>query len=146
MNNILLNLSLAANEIFKDNKVLRDLCVAQGIHESNLYGNPSKLASKYKNLFGIKKAGTAGVVDLGTWEEEDHKIVHLKQLFGVNKTYRDSVLQYKQVLDLPRYDRARRSADFKTAATLIQACGYATDSHYPAKLLVVYQDPRFPKN
>ena len=143
-NSILDQLTLSANKIY-GKSVLRDLCIAQGILESNLYATPSLLASLYNNLFGIKKSGTKGVVILTTWEEVNNKKEVVKGTFGNNNTITDSVLQYQKILDLPRYDKVRKSSSFVEAAHAVQEAGYATDSRYPSKLIAIYNDPKFPK-
>src|ERR1700724_319427 len=42
---------LASTQIFPDNPLIRDLAASQAILESNLLGQPSKLAMKYNNAF-----------------------------------------------------------------------------------------------
>lgn len=137
-NNILKELIKAAYEVYPDSKILAALCIVQGVHESNLLHTPSRLASKYNNLFGIKKAGTLGVVTMTTWEVIKGKKVIVKADFGANETILDSVKQHKRILDLPRYAPVRAAKTFNEAANQIRLCGYATDPGYTQKLIEIH--------
>lgn len=139
---IIIDLINAAKQVYPDNIILRNICIIQGIHESNLLRKPSSLATKYYNLFGIKKAGTAGVVYLTTKEEINGKLVTMAgkdaQKFGVNKSILDSVKQHSQIMDLPRYTAVKKARTFEEAAKALVTGGYATDSRYAYKLIDIY--------
>lgn len=121
------------------NQVLADLAVAQAILESNLYGKPSSLARQYNNLFGIKGEGTNGSADCGTKEHVNGKVVKTSAKFAVNRTLGDSFVQYKKVLDLPRYKAVREAKTFEEAAIAVKRAGYATDVNYTKKLIDIYK-------
>lgn len=137
---ILDTLKADAAIVFPDNQVLQDLCIVQGCLESGLPNNPSDLATKYKNLFGIKKAGTAGLTTLSTTEYINGRKILTKASFGMNLSYIDSVKQYKQILDLDRYEDVRNASNFEEAAKAIVDCGYCTDPTYTGKLLQLYNE------
>lgn len=142
---IIQSLIQAAREIYKDNKILQDICIAQGVHESNLFHKPSLLASKYYNLFGIKKAGTAGMIYLNTKEEIKGREIIVKDGFGANKSILDSVRQHQRIMNLPRYLNVKKSKTFEEASKALVSGGYATDSRYATKLNAVYAELRFRK-
>ncbi len=135
---ILQDLIQAANEVYGEQKVLRDICIIQGIHESSLLTRPSDLATKYYNLFGIKKKGTLGWVYLPTWEVIKGKVIRVKAGFGCNKTVKDSVLQHQQIMQLSRYHGVREAKTFEEAAKALVEGGYATDLKYSEKLIQIH--------
>lgn len=135
---ILADLIKAANEVYCYNKILRDICIVQGIHESALLTKPSDLATKYYNLFGIKKKGTLGWVYLPTWEVIRGKVIRTKAGFGNNKSVKDSVLQHQQIMQLSRYHKVREAKTFQEAAKALVEGGYATDTKYSEKLIAIH--------
>jgi flagellum-specific peptidoglycan hydrolase FlgJ len=130
----------AAQKTYKDNPVVGDLAAAQAILESRLLGQPSKLASNYNNLFGIKKAGTAGVVKMNSPEEENGVMRTRLSGFGRNNSIADSFLQHRDVLSNPRYAAVWTAKTFEDAAKAIKRAGYATDSGYARKLINIYKN------
>ncbi len=137
---ILTDLIEAANEVYSDNKVLRDICIVQGVHESNLLVNPSQLAVKYNNLFGIKKKGTIGIVLLPTLEFIKGQMIKVKEPFGFNKNTLDSVKQHQQIMNLTRYKAVREAVTFEDAALALVKGGYATDPRYSGKLVAIHEE------
>lgn len=140
----------AAHKLYPDNPVLADLTTAQAILEGRLQPGkqPSELALKYNNLFGIKGHGTAGSVVLpspeyrgsnGKWETDNSN-------FAVNKNIEDSLEQHKELFengtsDNPdRYDKVLEAKTFEEAAYAVQKAGYATDPGYANELISVYNE------
>lgn len=127
-------------EIYPNNVVLAQLTAAQAILESRLLSDPSELALKYNNLFGIKGLGTAKTpsVVLPTheynprdgWEE-------VQERFASNLNLEDSLKQHKLLLELPRYKAVQQAKSFSEAAREVYIAGYATDYRYPSELIAI---------
>lgn len=130
----------AAAEVWSDNSIMADLCLAQAILESNLTGKPSELARHYNNLFGIKAMGTNGYINMPTHEYQDGKMIEVDQNFAWNDTLEDSIRQYRKVLELPRYQRVLAATTFEQAANEVRQCGYATDPAYSKSLIAIYNE------
>lgn len=137
---ILDQVKTSVNLVYSDKPVVGELCVVQAILESNLLGKPSGLASKYNNLFGIKKAGTNGIIKLPTKEFINGKMRTVLAAFGSNKTIEDSVKQHRQLMELPRYKAVMTATTFEEAAYAIYKAGYATDPKYPKKLIEIHNN------
>lgn len=128
------------SQVYADKPIVGQLALAQAILESNLLQNPSTLAVKYHNLFGIKARGTLGTVKLKTTEIIRGRPVTVYAPFGYNRTMTDSIRQHRQVLELPRYIKVLNASSFEEAAKEIYIAGYATDPKYTAKLIKIYTD------
>jgi hypothetical protein len=102
--------------------------------ESN-YGL-SYLAAAFNNFFGIKAGDSwkGETITLPTNEEVNGKMVLSEAKFRVYATPEDSFNDYKSVLGAQRYSNLA-GKDYKTAAQLLHADGYATDSKYGEKLI-----------
>lgn len=121
------------------NPIMARLAASQAVLESRLLGKPSSLATKYNNLFGIKKSGTGGSVNLQTREVINGRSVQLAQPFSVNKTLTDSFTQHRSLLErLGRYQPVIESQSLSEAFDAIGRSGYATDPQYSAKLKKIY--------
>lgn len=128
-----------ANQIFPNQPVLSQLATAQAMQESGIAnGQPSKLASRYNNLYGMKGTGTAGSVQLPTTEYingQPHKVM---ANFAAYKAPADSIAAYKQTLQNPRYANVLKAQSFEDATNEIQKAGYATDPNYAKQLRSIY--------
>jgi flagellum-specific peptidoglycan hydrolase FlgJ len=113
------------------------LVLAMAINESG-WGR-SELAQRANNLFGIKAhrgAGTAGIVEMETWEMIDGKMVTVRAPFRAYRT-RDECLR-----DLASFLRSNKryesvwtiSGDPPTIAGALFKAGYATDPAWTEKL------------
>lgn len=137
-----------ARKIFPKNKILADLVVAQAIVESNLMGqavnkpSPSRLASQFNNLFGIKgkqediRNGKASL--MSTKEYIDGKTVNVKAWFRVYKDVEECFQARRQLFELPRYRNLFTATSFEDAAVKVQQDGYATDPLYSKLLIDTY--------
>lgn len=131
---------LIANQIYPDNPVLRDLTICQAILEAGLTKRqPSILAWKYNNLFGIKGTGTDGHTTIPTHEYSiTEGWVETNQIFAKNKTVEDSLKQHQELLNKPRYVLVVQAPNIDIACHAVREAGYATDPDYPNKLLDIY--------
>lgn len=115
--------------------ILPSVAAAQAALESG-WGN-SSLASKYKNLFGIKGAG----VSLPTTEYYDGKTpIGIVDSFRVYPNWNTSILDYGAFLNNygkkpNRYDGAIGLTDSTAQITAIWKAGYATDPQYVSKIV-----------
>jgi lysozyme len=128
----------ASRECFPDNDILADLTAAQAILESRLNGNPSELALKYCNLFGIKGEGThqpQRSIGLMTHEYYGGAMHAVQQPFAWNDSVEDSFEQHKHLFELRRYANLATATTFEDAARMIREDGYATDPNYPDELI-----------
>lgn len=114
------------------------LAAAQAILESRLLGNPSSLAAKHNNLFGIKGSGTAGSATLNTKEYMNGRMISLPQQFAANKTLADSFAQHKSLMGKSRYKDVLGAQSFEEAARAVKQAGYATDPNYVRSLTNIY--------
>lgn len=145
--NIALLRELSA-KVNSDNKILEDMCVVQGILEAGLRNSPpSSLALKYNNLFGIKGVGTGKIIDgkrktsisLPTHEWYPNRgMIEVDQMFAVNESVEDSILQHRSLLHRPRYAKVLTAKTFAEAALEIRKAGYATDVKYTQLLISIY--------
>ena len=105
-----------------------------------MLGNPSSLATKYNNLFGIKGQGTAGSVNMLTKEFVDNRMQQMPQRFAKNQSLEDSFTQHKNLMEHERYKNVLGAKSFEDAAREVSRAGYATDPHYSRSLLSVYNN------
>jgi flagellum-specific peptidoglycan hydrolase FlgJ len=135
------NIKLLKDLISKEyvNPIMQDVCLTQAVHESGLLNHPSKLASQYNNLFGIKGKGlTNKTILLPTWEMVNGKVVRIKAPFAFNDNLSDSIKQHKALMNRPRYSRVKEAKTLDSAFKALYDCGYATDVGYASKLMAVY--------
>lgn len=130
---------------FADKPIIAQLCLCQAILESNLQGQPSKLAKVYNNLFGIKERGDKGFVRMATKEQDSSgTISNILAGFGWNSSVEQSVKQYRGLLengtsDSPnRYRPVLLALTYGQAANQIRLCGWATDINYTNKLIDIH--------
>lgn len=134
-------LKRTAAQVYEKDTVLYKLALTQAIHESGLFrrGGPSRLASKYKNLFGIKGDGDVGHAELPTWEVLKGKKVRVKAKFAHYSSYVMSFEYHKRLMNRYRYRKVRKAKNIMDAFIEVHAAGYATDPGYPRKLMRIYK-------
>lgn len=135
------DLKRTAANVYEEGSVMYYLALTQAIHESGLYRKvgPSKLASDYKNLFGIKGDGDKGHVLLPTWEVIRGKTIRVKAKFAHYSSYVMSFEYHKRLMNRYRYRKVRKALSVMDAFIEVHAAGYATDPGYPRKLMNVYK-------
>lgn len=109
------------------------ITLAQGILESGA-GN-SEMAQNAKNHFGIKCGGE--------WEgkayyhDDDKKQECFRKYDNAAESYKD----HSAFLQRPRYEKLFKLSptDYKGWARGLKAAGYATDPHYPHKLIDIIE-------
>lgn len=134
-------LQQTAARVYKPGSVLYYLALTQAIHESGLFRpqGPSQLASKYKNLFGIKGDGDEGHVLLPTWEVIKGKTIKVKAKFAHYSSYEMSFEYHKRLMNRFRYRKVRQADNVIDAFQEVYKAGYATDPKYPEKLMRIYK-------
>jgi lysozyme len=133
------------SKVFPSNPLMQQVGATQAILESGLMGKPSKLATDFKNLFGIKGSGTAGSAALGTKEFQGGKMTPTTSSFGSYNTFQDSINQYANLMGKPRYSGVMSAQSPEQAFDALQKAGYATDPNYRAKLMSIYRRYVAPK-
>lgn len=129
------------DKVYADKPVLAQLCLAQAVLESRLLGEPSKLASLYKNLFGIKGNPTKqNVVVLPTYECNSKGCYKTKEPFAAYDNYDASIEHHRQLMQKPRYKKVWEAQSLEEAAKEVKAAGYATDGAYSKKLIKAYKE------
>jgi hypothetical protein len=131
--------------VFPNNPNMQGVGAAQAILESGLMGKPSNLASEYGNIFGIKSPGTGGSVNMPTKEYMNNGMQSTNSDFGVNKNWLDSLMQYKNLMQKPRYKSVMSAKTPEEAFMSLSKAGYATDPNYVSKLSSVYKKYVLPK-
>lgn len=128
-----------AQRHMRESNILASLIIAQAIHESN-WGK-SGLATKGKNLFGIKGTYGGKSVTMPTWEVYNGKTVQVNAAFRKYPSWYESIADlvslYKNGVswDRKKYHSVIGEKDYKKACKAIQAAGYATDPNYASKLI-----------
>lgn len=136
---LLQQLKESAAVAYPNNPVMQQVAITQAIQESGLMGRPSKLATKYNNYFGIKAPGTAGTVEMPTFEDYGGKRERINANFGVNNSPADSFAQHRNLLSKPRYQSVLTATNPQDAFTALKRAGYATDTGYINNLNNVYR-------
>lgn len=96
----------------------------------------SGLATKGKNLFGVKGTGSAGSIAMPTKEFKNGQMVATTGTFAAYDSYYDSLKDHARILQLPRYTQYTAGAKtIEDYAKGIKAGGYATDPNYSEKLV-----------
>lgn len=143
MNNTITPQSIveSAKKAYPNNPAMAQLAASQAILESGVgNGQPSALAAKHNNLFGIKGHGTAGYAYMPTTEYINGRPVKVTSPFAANNSLDDSFKQYDNLInngtkDNPnRYKSVREAKTFEDAANAIAKSGYATDPKYTKQL------------
>ena len=115
--------------------------MSQGILESG-WGK-STLATKAKNLFGIK-AGTSwsgATVDMPTTEYSGGVPYSTIAKFRAYNSFSDSIEDHANLLkNNSRYAKVLSSSSYKQATQALKDAGYATDPNYPSLLNNIIED------
>jgi hypothetical protein len=95
------------------------LSAAQALLESGLLGKGSTLANKYNNLFGIKGKGSAGSVNMKTWEHYNGKDVTVTDGFRAYNNAAESFIDHEAFLRKnSRYKKVLAAKTFAEKARL----------------------------
>lgn len=132
-----------AKEDMIKTKVPASLTIAQAILES-ADGN-STLAREANNLFGIKGIGTAGSVEMVTYEYINGVRTKIKAKFRKYNNWGESVSDHSNLfLNGVSWNRSLYHGvlgkDGITAAREVAKAGYATDPNYADKLIKLIHD------
>jgi flagellum-specific peptidoglycan hydrolase FlgJ len=139
-----------AQRIFKEDKILPSLIIAQACLESKF--GQSGLAANGKNLFGIKGAFNGDSVTMRTAEYTD-----LKEKYYINAAFRKYPSWYESLKDLANLYKNGVSWDKNKYAKIIgeknavMAChkvqdsGYCTDPNYAEKLMKIIEENELTK-
>jgi LysM repeat protein len=132
-----------ARRIQKEEGILASLIIAQAIHESN-WGK-SGLATKGKNLFGIKGSYNGQSITMPTREVYNGKSVMINAAFRKYPSWYESLKDlanlYKNGVswDRSKYSSIIGEKNYVTACRKVQEAGYATDPLYSTKLINTIQ-------
>ena len=132
----------AAREAAAATGLPEKLILAQAALES-AWGRREVLAddgSTTFNVFGVKadRSWRGPAVEASTTEVVEGVVQHVRARFRAYGSYQEAFADYAKFLTgNPRYAALRRQADPASAATALQAAGYATDPRYATKLLAV---------
>jgi peptidoglycan hydrolase-like protein with peptidoglycan-binding domain len=125
-----------------DYGILPSVTIAQAILESG-WGS-SKLSQKAKNLFGIKAfsnwEGRKVTLPTTEWYDGQKQIVDAD--FRSYDTFNGSIEDHSKLLSNTRYKPIRECTNYREACQKIYECGYATDPHYPWKLIKIIEENR----
>jgi flagellum-specific peptidoglycan hydrolase FlgJ len=128
-----------AQRISKEFNILPSLIIAQAIHESN-WGK-SGLATKGKNLFGIKGNYHGQSITMPTWEHYNGKDVKINAAFRKYPGWYESLCDLAYLYcngvswDRKKYHAVIGETNYKKAANAVHKAGYATDPNYASKLI-----------
>ncbi|MNZ81584.1 Exo-glucosaminidase LytG precursor [compost metagenome] len=115
--------------MFPSVRLAQNLLETGGVihHWNNLGG--IKVGSGRKNAYWQGEA-----VVKGTWEVIDGRSVSMKAAFRGYKSVYHFYKDLDLLLAISRYERVRKATTPERQAEMLQACGYATDPAYAAKL------------
>ncbi|MGG3346291.1 phage tail spike protein [Bacillus subtilis] len=131
-------ISPTAQYVYKNNRILASLIIAQGCLESN-YGN-SELATEGMNLFGMKGEYNGQYVIMKTWEVIDGENKQVNAKFRKYPSWNESILDLANLYlngvswDKDHYKAVVGETDYKKATAALVKAGYATDPDYAIKL------------
>lgn len=119
--------------------ILPSLTIAQAILESG-WGK-STLATKGKNLFGIKATNWRGEkITLPTAEYINGQWITVQAEFRKYNNYGESIKDHSDLLQINRYARVRQSKNYIEGAKALKECGYATDPNYSRLLIQIIEE------
>lgn len=119
-------------------RIKASITIAQAALESD-WGQ-SQLASKYNNLFGVKRNEQDGTL-LATKEYVNGQWITVEDYFVVYPSWKAAVEAHSKLFvdgtgwDHNHYQAVLEASDYKQAAQALQERGYATDPNYAAKLI-----------
>ena len=124
---------------YATSNILPSLTIAQAILESG-WGK-STLATKGKNLFGIKATNWRGEkITLPTAEYINGNWITVQADFRKYNTYGESIKDHSDLLQINRYTRVRQARNYIEGAKALQDCGYATDTKYATLLIQLVEE------
>jgi peptidoglycan hydrolase-like protein with peptidoglycan-binding domain len=125
-----------AIKAYKKYNILPSLTIAQAILESN-WG----IRALGYNLFGIKWTKGCGFQSQELWTREyrNGKPEMIQTKFRKYNSYSESIEDHAKFLMQRRYEKVRKTKNYKEACYQIQNCGYATDPNYAKKLIDIIE-------
>ncbi|EJS5893729.1 GW domain-containing glycosaminoglycan-binding protein [Listeria monocytogenes] len=124
----------AAQDGYRDGKLLTSVTLAQAILESN-WGE-SGLSQNSNNLFGIKGTYKGKSVSMGTMEASGSTTAN----FRVYPSWKESIEDHTALItENARYQDAVGETDYRKALQAIKDGGYATDPDYVSKLVAIIE-------
>jgi len=131
-------------DLCQDIPIIGDLLTCMAITDGGLQVSPPKeLALKYNNLFEVEGIGTGKMINGKTvnrilipiLEYHRDQWTFTDRSFAVNKNIEDSLRQYRQLLDQPKYIRMISSKTFEEGTLMQIMCQYTNDIKYKLRLL-----------
>lgn len=115
--------------------------VTQAIHESGFARREggSQLAIRHNNLFGIKARKGQESVNIPSWEHINGRAVLHTSPFAVFKDYEDCFRFHRKKMESDRYKSVLEAKTVREAFSELKRCGWATDTSYPSKLMIIYR-------
>ncbi|EAE7925189.1 GW domain-containing glycosaminoglycan-binding protein [Listeria monocytogenes] len=124
----------AAQDGYRDGKLLTSVTLAQAILESN-WGE-SGLSQNSNNLFGIKGTYKGKSVSMGTMEASGSTTAN----FRVYPSWKESIEDHTALItENARYQDAVGETNYRKALQAIKDGGYATDPDYVSKLVAIIE-------
>ncbi|WP_144492924.1 glucosaminidase domain-containing protein [Bacillus pumilus] len=127
-----------AQKIYRNYNILASLVIAQGCLESG-YGN-SGLATKGKNLFGVKGSYKGSSIRMLTWEVYNGRNVQVYADFRKYPSWYESMQDLANLYingtswDPNHYKAVVGEKNYRRATNALVKAGYATDPAYATKL------------
>jgi len=136
--NFLKEIKSGALALWKKFGILPSVAAGQAALES-AWGE-SGLATKYKNLFGIKGSYQGNSAMMDTWEVYGGERYEIKDNFRAYPNWSTSILDYGVFLTVnQRYKKAIGLKDYKEQIKAIHNAGYATDPQYADKVISIIE-------
>lgn len=124
----------AAEDGYRDGKLLTSVTLAQAILESN-WGK-SGLSKNSNNLFGIKGQYEGKSISMGTMEASGATTAD----FRVYPSWKESIEDHTNLITQnARYQGAVGETDYRKALQAIKDGGYATAPDYVSKLVAIIE-------
>ncbi|MED4827160.1 phage tail spike protein [Bacillus atrophaeus] len=136
--NFIKQIAPAAQSVYRKHRILASLIIAQGCLES-AYGT-SGLATKGKNLFGMKGEYNGQYVIMKTWEVINGENKQVDAKFRKYPSWSESIQDLANLYlngvswDKDHYKAVVGETDYKKATATLVKVGYATDPSYVTKL------------
>lgn len=127
-----------AQKIYRNYNILASLVIAQGCLESG-YGN-SGLATKGKNLFGVKGSYKGASIRMLTWEVYNGRNVQVYADFRKYPSWYESMQDLAKLYingtswNPNHYKAVVGQTNYRKATKALVSAGYATDPAYATKL------------
>lgn len=123
--------------IYGKYEVLPSLAIAQAVHES-AWG----VKAKGNNLYGIKwhQGHKKQIFWTQEYNKETKKFEKKALAFCAYDSLRDSIQDYLELLQKPRYARVRQAQTYFQAAKQVKKAGYATGPTYDLSLIKLIKD------